>query len=576
MKKALVFAAIVAAVAASASAQTVKDILGPWEGTINAAGQEIKAQLVVSNPGDVLTLMIATPQGEQPAENVKFEGNVLSFTLKFGPANLDIAVTVTGDSFAGNAESPFGPIDIKGKKVSEEELAKQREALMPLVGDWETYADFQGKRIEGKWRVELVEGRLMGADASGSSGIRTEGLVPIRVNGDRMMWRIPMPYVTEDGGMVSVNIDREKMTFEGKVRSSLGEIALTGKYVDTTKLVQAAYDDHAVMIGKWDLEATIGGQANAATMTLVDKEGRLHATIESAAGTFESTAVEFEKVGDAMSMLRVHTMIPDLSQNELVFEFIVDGDTFEGEEIYSNGDIVVTGKKVSGGDAAAPAAAAAPQGGGMTPKMIMGMLDTNKDGKITQEEAPEQLKQFFGVVDADSSGGIDETEAQTIADFMNSQGGGGAAPAAAPQAKASAPAGGIDAKTIMAMGDVNKDGKITVDETPADMKGMFQFVDRNKDGGIDETEAVVVARAMNAQMAAGGGAEGVTPELLQTILDVNEDGKIDMDESPEELKQFFTMVDTNQDGGIDITETQMIADFVNAQAGSATTASTQP
>jgi Ca2+-binding EF-hand superfamily protein len=566
MKKVLVFAAIFAAAATWAPAQSVTDILGPWEGTINAAGQEIKAQLVLSNPNDVLTLMITTPQGEQPAENVKLEGNVLSFSLKFGPAALDIAVTVTGDTFAGQAESPFGPIDIKGKKVSEEELAKQREALMPFVGDWETYSEFQGKRIEGEWRVELVDGRLMGADATGEQGIRAEGGVPIRVQGDRLSWRVPMPYVTEDGAFVSVTVNRDTMTFEGKVRSSLGEIALTGKYVDTTKLVQAAYDDPASMIGDWDLEASIGGEVTPATMTIVDVEGRLKATISSDAGRWESSSIEFEKVGDAMAMLRVHTSIPELSADELVFEFIVDGDTFEGEEIYSNGNIVVTGKKAPGGTA--PAAASAPAGGGITPKMVMGMLDTDKDGKITEAEAPEQLKQFFGLVDATADGGIDEAEAQTIADFMNSQGGGGAAPAAEPQA--SAPAGGVDAKTVMAMGDTNGDGKITIEETPEDLKGMFQFVDRNKDGGIDATEADIVARALNAQMAAGGGDEGITPELLMTVLDINEDGKIVIDESPEELKQFFTMVDTNQDGGIDLTETQMIADFVNAQAGSAT------
>jgi len=420
MKKVLVLVAMFAAAATLAPAQTVQEILGPWEGTIKAAGQEIKAQLLLTNPDDVLTLMISTPQGDQPADDVKYEGGVLSFKLEFGPAALDIAVTITGDTFAGKAESPFGPIDIQGKKVSEEELARQREALMPFVGDWETMSEFQGKSIEGKWRVELVDGRLMGADASGSSGIRTEGLVAIRVNGDRMSWRIPMPYVTEDGAFVSVEVNRDEMTFAGKVRSSLGEIPLTGKYVDTTKLVQAAYDDHTVMVGDWELEATIAGEANPAKMTLVDKEGRLHATIESAVGTFESTAVTYEKVGDAMAMLRIHTMIPDLSENELVFEFIVDGDTFEGEEIYSNGDIVVTGKKVSGG----AAAAAAPAGGGITPAMVMGMLDTNKDGKIVQDEAPEQLKQFFGVVDANADGGIDETEAQTIADFMNAQGGG--------------------------------------------------------------------------------------------------------------------------------------------------------
>ncbi len=553
-----------------AQAQSVNDILGPWVATINAAGQERDMNILVTQEGGTLGLTLSTPQGDQPAEDVSYEGKILHFTIKFGPAEIPIAVTVEGDTFSGKADSPFGPVDIKGKKVSEAELAKQREALQPLVGDWETYSEFQGKRIEGKFRVEIVDGRLMGADASGSQGIRTQGLVPLQLNGDRLMWRIAVPFVTEDGAFVNVTLDRQAMTFKGTVKSSLGDIPLTGKYVDTTKLVQAAYDDPTGVIGDWDLQWTVGEETGPAKMTIVEKDARLHASLSAEAGNYESTSVEYSKIGETMGTLRVHTSIPAISEDELVFEFIIDGDTFEGEEIYTNGEITVTGKKTSGTPSAA---AGAPAPSGVTAKAVMGMLDADKDGKITEAEAPEQLKQFFGVVDANADGGIDETEAQTIADFMNSQGG-GAAPAAA-EPEAAAPAGNVDAKTVMAMGDINKDGKITPEETPEDMRGMFQFVDRNKDGGIDAAEAEVVARALNAQMAAGGGEGGVTPELLQTILDVNEDGKIDMEESPEELKQFFTMVDVNQDGGIDLTETQMVADFVNAQANSGAAAPQQ-
>lgn len=58
---------------------------------------------------------------------------------------------------------------------------------------------------------------------------------------------------------------------------------------------------------------------------------------------------------------------------------------------------------------------------GVTAAQIMENLDTDKDGKITEEEAPDQLKQSFSLVDANADGSIDLEEAQTIADFLNAQ-----------------------------------------------------------------------------------------------------------------------------------------------------------
>jgi uncharacterized protein (DUF1330 family) len=58
---------------------------------------------------------------------------------------------------------------------------------------------------------------------------------------------------------------------------------------------------------------------------------------------------------------------------------------------------------------------------GVTAEQIMEQLDADKDGKITEDEAPDQLKQSFGLVDANGDGSIDVEEAQTIADFLNAQ-----------------------------------------------------------------------------------------------------------------------------------------------------------
>lgn len=58
---------------------------------------------------------------------------------------------------------------------------------------------------------------------------------------------------------------------------------------------------------------------------------------------------------------------------------------------------------------------------GMTAEQVMAMMDTNGDGEITLDEAPEQLAAAFAMVDTDASGGIDLEEAQMIADFMGGQ-----------------------------------------------------------------------------------------------------------------------------------------------------------
>lgn len=48
-------------------------------------------------------------------------------------------------------------------------------------------------------------------------------------------------------------------------------------------------------------------------------------------------------------------------------------------------------------------------------------------------------------------------------------------------------------------------------------------------------------------------------------MDANGDGKIVLDEAPDQLKGAFGMVDANGDGGIDLSEAQTIANFVNNQ-----------
>lgn len=129
------------------------------------------------------------------------------------------------------------------------------------------------------------------------------------------------------------------------------------------------------------------------------------------------------------------------------------------------------------------------------------------------------------------------------------------------------PAAGLTAEQLMAFMDANGDGKITMDEAPEQVKTGFAFIDQNGDGGIDLKEAQVMADYANSgqpqspEIATGG----VTAEQVMAMMDANGDGKITMDEAPEELQTWFTQVDQNADDGIDLTEAQFIADGMNNQ-----------
>jgi len=269
-------AAIVTLAAVPASAQSVQDILGVWEMNINAMGQSFDVTMNLSIENGELAMTMQSPQGDQPAENVKYENNVLSWTTEFGPAKLDLEVDVDGATFTGEPETPFGNVKLKGRKLTEEELEAMGSKFEFLEGDWDTTSEYDGQMLSSKLRITINDGRIFGADMVGGGGPDAEGFVPMQLDGDTLRWRVALPYVSERGGLVQVKLDREEMTFEGTMRSSLGEIPITGKYVDTTKLVQEAYDNPEPVIGDWDLDFDLAGTVGEAIHL-----GRAHVAVEA-------------------------------------------------------------------------------------------------------------------------------------------------------------------------------------------------------------------------------------------------------------------------------------------------------
>ncbi len=81
----------------------------------------------------------------------------------------------------------------------------------------------------------------------------------------------------------------------------------------------------------------------------------------------------------------------------------------------------------------------APAGGNFTAEQIIGSLDKNKDGKISKDEASDEMKRRFKFIDTNGDGGIDLEEAKVMVDFIAKKG-----KPAKPAAKPADPFGGND------------------------------------------------------------------------------------------------------------------------------------
>jgi Ca2+-binding EF-hand superfamily protein len=124
------------------------------------------------------------------------------------------------------------------------------------------------------------------------------------------------------------------------------------------------------------------------------------------------------------------------------------------------------------------------------------------------------------------------------------------------------PSAGFTAEQLMAFLDTNGDGKIAKEEVET-LKTSFEGLDKNADGEIDAAEANPPRndQTPSPQQATGG----VTAEQLMALMDINSDGKITMEEAPEELKAGFSIIDVNGDGAIDLKEAEVMAEYANNQ-----------
>jgi len=323
-------------------------VLGKWKVVTQMGTRNSESMMEFSLGEDgALKGLASSRQGSLALNEVTFDGKMLSWKLTIQGNIIPVSVEMDGDKFAGAAVSPLGSLPVTGSRFNEAEANANLERLEKLIGDWEVTTEFNGATTESKLRIfrdeddEDIMGMVL------MLGSRTT-IHEFHLEGDQLLWNIGIPFISTQPAGVVTTLNAEGTAFDGVVKTAVGEIPIHAKFVDTSKLVESPYDDPALLVGTWQVTTTINEtEEHASTITFVNTPEKLIATIESEGTTYEASAVDYHLVNEKLGMAsaRVHVTIPELRAEEMVFEMVISGEGFEGEELYSDGTILISGTK---------------------------------------------------------------------------------------------------------------------------------------------------------------------------------------------------------------------------------------
>lgn len=203
------------------------------------------------------------------------------------------------------------------------------------------------------------------------------------------------------------------------------------------------------------------------------------------------------------------------------------------------------------------------------PNDLFKQLDKNNDGKLVRDEIPEdQLRHFerlLRVGDEDKNGELSKAEFEKATSDKQDE---PRRPDAGPQGGRPG-AGLFDAKQMFERMDQNKDGKLSRNELPEFVRERLGkiFDDLKKDEiSLDEFEK---GREKLGPPPGGAGRPGFgNPEEGFKRMDANNDGKLTLDEVPEQARPFLGQL-FERLGKKELTKDEFVqaAERMRAQAG---------
>jgi hypothetical protein len=95
-----------------------KDVVGTWDYSApNAPYEYSKGQIIITQGDDKLEGKVNIDGYEMKLNNIKVEGDVLTFSLYVEGEYVSVKLTVTGDTLEGKASTSEGLLDVTGQKA---------------------------------------------------------------------------------------------------------------------------------------------------------------------------------------------------------------------------------------------------------------------------------------------------------------------------------------------------------------------------------------------------------------------------------------------------------------------------
>lgn len=264
-----------------------------------------------------------------------------------------------------------------------------------FVGDWEVKQEFRGQ--ERVSTISITEGE----DGLSGSWISQRGTTELS------------DVSVKDGTITFVRkMERQGQEFEINYEASIVDGKLVGKMITSRgerEFTGIAIGAEPTFLGLWDVEFEYSGNTVEAKLDVVDEDGKLAGTWSSERGDGDLSDVAIND--GELTFGRVINM--QGQEISLAYSAKIEDGKLVGTIDSPMGKLPFTGTlaKAEEDDSEAGRALA-----------MLKQIDSNNDGKITEDEAPEQMKQFFSMIDSNGDGHIDAEEMIMVIQFMAQQG----------------------------------------------------------------------------------------------------------------------------------------------------------